>query len=185
MRDVGLYPDVNAPLLYVNGAHQSGGYVSSSDLFSIAAESGTIYYTINGNDPRLPGGAVNTSDATEYAEAFSIGMSRHIKARAKVGQTWSVLNEAVTLLIERGHGDRCTDLVRRMLSSGSPGPCLLYWVCRHVDRKEYWESVSMRDLLLQVSIAWALRIRERTCGLSINCGHSSGRRRGCLPRSSC
>ena len=62
----------------------------------------------------------------------------------------SVLNEAVTLLIERGHGDRCTDLVRRMLSSGSPGPCLLYWVCRHVDRKEYWESVSMRDLLLQV-----------------------------------
>ena len=120
MRDVGLYPDVNAPLLYVNGAHQSGGYVSSSDLFSIAAESGTIYYTINGNDPRLPGGAVNTSDATEYAEAFSIGMSRHIKARAKVGQTWSVLNEAVYAVGPVGSNLRINEIMYNPQSTGDP-----------------------------------------------------------------
>jgi len=95
MRDYNLYPDVDAPRLYINGAQQQhGGYVSSSDLLSIAAGSGKIYYTINGNDPRLPGGAVNTSDATEYAGAFRIGMSRHIKARAKVDQTWSPISEA-------------------------------------------------------------------------------------------
>jgi len=54
MRDAGLLPDVDAPRFYVNGEHQHGGYISSSDSISMTAEKGTIYYTTDGTDPRIP-----------------------------------------------------------------------------------------------------------------------------------
>ena len=46
---------LEAPTFNVNGSYQHGGYVSTSDIISISKlGSGTIYYTTDGNDPRLP-----------------------------------------------------------------------------------------------------------------------------------
>ncbi len=46
---------LGAPVFNVNGSYQHGGYVSTSDTISISNPgSGTIYYTLDGNDPRLP-----------------------------------------------------------------------------------------------------------------------------------
>ncbi|UCG48421.1 MAG: lamin tail domain-containing protein, partial [Phycisphaerales bacterium] len=122
MRDYNpsLYPDVDAPLFYINGEPAHGHYVSSSDLFSITTGSGTIYYTINGSDPRLPGGAVNTSSATEYTEPFSIAMSTHIKARTKVGRAWSPLNEATFAVGPVKENLRITEIMYYPMDTGNP-----------------------------------------------------------------
>jgi len=58
-RDYGLYPNVDAPVFYINGSYQHGGYILPTDQLSMTAPAGVIYYTIDGNDPRLPGGTPN------------------------------------------------------------------------------------------------------------------------------
>ncbi|MHC4536592.1 MAG: lamin tail domain-containing protein, partial [Planctomycetota bacterium] len=50
----GWYPNVDAPIYHVNGSYQHGGHIATTDLFSMAATTGTIYYTFDGSDPRLP-----------------------------------------------------------------------------------------------------------------------------------
>ncbi|MBN1648782.1 MAG: chitobiase/beta-hexosaminidase C-terminal domain-containing protein, partial [Spirochaetales bacterium] len=51
--DAGLFPEVSAPVFYINGSHQHGGPVSNGDILSISAASGTIWYTLDNSDPRL------------------------------------------------------------------------------------------------------------------------------------
>ena len=53
-RSAGMYPEIIAPVF-----SQHGGSVSSDTALTMATDSDTIYYTIDGNDPRLSGGAVN------------------------------------------------------------------------------------------------------------------------------
>ena len=50
-----LYPEVSAPVF----AGQHGGLIESGFELEITAASGTIYYTLDGSDPRLPGGGVS------------------------------------------------------------------------------------------------------------------------------
>ena len=54
LRQAGLYPTVDAPVLYVNGAKRYSGYVSRGDTLFMLAPSGEIYYTLDGTDPRRP-----------------------------------------------------------------------------------------------------------------------------------
>jgi hypothetical protein len=54
-RNMSLYPNVDAPVFHVNGSYQHGGHISSNDSFSITSSSGTVWYTLDTNDPRLPG----------------------------------------------------------------------------------------------------------------------------------
>jgi len=54
-RQAGFYPNVLAPEFFVNGHLQHGGYISSNDSFSITSSSGTVWYTLDASDPRLPG----------------------------------------------------------------------------------------------------------------------------------
>ncbi len=55
------YPSVDAPVFSINGSYQHGGYASVGDILAIINRNGigTMYYTLDGSDPRLPGGAVN------------------------------------------------------------------------------------------------------------------------------
>jgi len=48
----GWYPNVDAPVFGINGAYQHGGQISEDDLLSITASTGTIWYTLDGSDPR-------------------------------------------------------------------------------------------------------------------------------------
>jgi len=59
LKTKGLYPIVDAPVFYINGSYKHGGYISPTDQLSMTAPVGTIYYTTDGNDPRLPGGTTN------------------------------------------------------------------------------------------------------------------------------
>ena len=69
-RNAGLYPDVDAPVFRINGSYQHGGHISKDNLFSMTAAAGTIWYTLDGSDPRTPGtsnGGISTILATENA----------------------------------------------------------------------------------------------------------------------
>ena len=53
-RSAGMYPEIIAPVF-----SQHGGSVSADTALTMATDSDTIYYTTDGTDPRLSGGAVN------------------------------------------------------------------------------------------------------------------------------
>ena len=92
LRAAGFYPSLNAPVL-----NQQGGLVPSgfTVLFTGPA-GGAIYFTVDGTDPRLPGGAVSPA-AQSYNTGGSLpAITRNtvLKCRAKDGAQWSALNEA-------------------------------------------------------------------------------------------
>jgi hypothetical protein len=68
LRDADLFPDVSAPVLAINGSYQHGGSVSAGDALSMSAESGSIWYTLDGSDPRLPAGTERTALVPQGAE---------------------------------------------------------------------------------------------------------------------
>lgn len=87
-KSAGLYPTISAPSFSMNGGRFSGYMV-----LSVTAPQGNIYYTTNGADPRLPGGAVS-SNATLYTCPVRLSSSCFVKARAISGTNWSAIIEA-------------------------------------------------------------------------------------------
>lgn len=59
LRNAGLYPTTDPPVFSINGQPSNGGYVGGGNTLGLTSEGGTIYYTEDGNDPRLPDGSVN------------------------------------------------------------------------------------------------------------------------------
>jgi len=53
LKQRGWYPDVDAPDFNINGAYRHGGQISSEDSLSMNAPAGTIWYTLDGSDPRI------------------------------------------------------------------------------------------------------------------------------------
>jgi hypothetical protein len=94
LRNAGLYPTVAAPAF-----NQHGGHVDPGFNLVISAPSGTIYYTLDGSDPRLLGGGVSPR-ALPYTSAISLGETAAISARVLNGSTWSALNTATFTLIQ-------------------------------------------------------------------------------------
>jgi hypothetical protein len=72
LRQAGLYPAVSAPVFFINGAYQYGGYITSVDSFSMTAPMGIIYYTLDGSDPRLKGVSEGTTTSTTLVAENSI-----------------------------------------------------------------------------------------------------------------
>ena len=54
LRNRGLYPQVTAPVFRVNGSYRHGGPIAAADTLSMTG-GGTIWYTLDGSDPRIPG----------------------------------------------------------------------------------------------------------------------------------
>jgi hypothetical protein len=75
---------VPAPVL-----SQAGGAISGNIQLSISAPSGdAIYYTLDGSDPRGPGGAISAS-AVEYTGSIIMSPDSIVCCRAWDGTTWS------------------------------------------------------------------------------------------------
>lgn len=89
------YPSVAAPVFLINELYQYGGDVIRGDVLTILNpnDSGTVYYTLNGSDPRLPGGGVNSS-ALIYTGDIPVRRSLRVAARVLRNGIWSALNEA-------------------------------------------------------------------------------------------
>jgi len=95
-----LFPNTDAPIFQVNGSAQHGGEIPGGGTLTVAATSGTIYYTLDGSDPRLEGGAVNTASvvALTSGSTLSLPASGLIRMRALNGGEWSALDEATFYL---------------------------------------------------------------------------------------
>jgi len=65
----------------------AGGIVSSGQVVSLTAPAGTIYRTVEGTDPRLPGGAI--SPAAAAATGVPITADTKITARVQGSPQWS------------------------------------------------------------------------------------------------
>jgi hypothetical protein len=94
LRNGGLYPAVVAPAF-----NQHGGNVPPGFNLTISAPAGTIYYTLDGSDPRLRGGSVSPA-ARLYSGSIALAETADVKARVLSGSTWSALNAATFTLIQ-------------------------------------------------------------------------------------
>jgi hypothetical protein len=93
-RAIDLYPSVDAPVFNINGSYQHGGYVPpGASLTMTKTGGGTIWYTTDGSDPRLQGGAVSGSASSTLP--FILNDTKQIKARVLDSGDWSALNEAI------------------------------------------------------------------------------------------
>jgi hypothetical protein len=97
-RTAGLYPNAVAPELLVNGVRQHGGNVAAGGLLSFenanSGSAGVVYYTTDGSDPRLVGGAVNSASAIQYTAPVQLSGATQIKARILRNGEWSALTAA-------------------------------------------------------------------------------------------
>lgn len=107
LRLSGLYPYLDAPVF----SHEGGKLTSEIDL-GITATTGDIYYTIDGSDPRLPGGTLKSNGVFVFSSSIKINGNGTVKARVKSGTSWSALTEATfsfadsTLVLNTGFGNR-------------------------------------------------------------------------------
>jgi len=86
MRAQGIFPNIDAPAF-----SQHGGMVSSGFSLTMTASEGTMYYTLDGSDPRQTGGA---PAGTAYSGPIPLTKSVIAKVRTLSGGVWSALNEA-------------------------------------------------------------------------------------------
>jgi hypothetical protein len=65
LRAENLYPDIDPPVFYVNGVEPPDGPVARGDALTLVNPNGrgTVYYTLDGTDPHLPGSAAGQEDA--------------------------------------------------------------------------------------------------------------------------
>ncbi len=89
LRTRGLYPLTEAPAL----SHY-GGRVQRGLEVTLSAPAGAIYYTPDGSDPRLPGGAISPTALTYHSLPLTIDNDSTLKARVLNGGQWSALSEA-------------------------------------------------------------------------------------------
>ncbi|MBN1674323.1 MAG: lamin tail domain-containing protein [Kiritimatiellae bacterium] len=90
---IALYPSIDPPAFQQHGGAVSTGFkLTMSSPHS--ASYGSIYYTVDGSDPRLPGGGKATA-ATRYTGALTLSRTTHVRARLyKSNNTWSALHAA-------------------------------------------------------------------------------------------
>ena len=118
-QDDGIFPSLAAPEFRVNGSPQHGGNLSLTDNLSLSASSGTIYYTLDGSDPRLEGGNPNPSAiAVISGDAIPLQQSSLVRTRALNAGEWSPLDEAIFYL---GNQASASNLVVSEIMYNPPG----------------------------------------------------------------
>src|ERR1051325_644251 len=90
LRAAGVYPAIDPPEF-----NQFGGNVPANFQLVMTNPNGagSIYYTLDGSDPRLTGGAVSPA-AQLYSTPVVLASPTWVRARVKSGTTWSARNEA-------------------------------------------------------------------------------------------
>lgn len=92
-RSQGWYPTFDPPTWSLRGGTVAVGTNISLTLPLNAPGGSSIYYTLDGTDPRAPGGGIGAT-AIQYSGAIPITVSRLIRTRVKSAADWSALDEA-------------------------------------------------------------------------------------------
>jgi hypothetical protein len=96
LRDAGFWPVTEPPIFSQFGGTVPANYfLSITSSVATAGQTASIYYTLNGRDPRLTGGNLNPAAIT-YAGAIPVNQLLTVKARARNNTTseWSPITEA-------------------------------------------------------------------------------------------
>jgi len=110
----GWYPAVEAPTF-----NQHGGAVEGGFSLVITAPAGEIYYTLDDEDPRLPGGVINTAHATMNSGPVVLTESTQVKARVLSG-VWSAVHDAVFAVGPVMESLRISEIMYHPADTGSP-----------------------------------------------------------------
>jgi hypothetical protein len=130
-REAGYYPKIDPPTF-----NQHGGLVVPGFKLTMTAHEGTIYYTIDGSDPRLPATGVVAPDVMVYDAPVVISTTTNVNARVLTGDTWSALHQATFRVREYEDDPRITEIMYN-----PPGG----------DDYEYIELKNPTDLALDLS----------------------------------
>jgi len=106
------YPAIDAPTF-----NQHGGAVDTGFSLVMTAPYGDIYYTLDGEDPRLPGESINTAHATKYAGPVTLTESTHVRARVFYG-VWSAVHDAVFTVGPVAENLRISEIMYHPASTG-------------------------------------------------------------------
>jgi len=87
LKSANLYPSVDAPEFRVNGQPQHGGHVGDRDSLSVTG-SGTIWYTLDGTDPRVPGTPARTSSTTALTLVPESAAKRVLVPTGPISSAW-------------------------------------------------------------------------------------------------
>ncbi|MEN9020791.1 MAG: lamin tail domain-containing protein [Verrucomicrobiales bacterium] len=97
----GLYPDVDATEFRIGGQASGGGFFDSDSMLTLSSPDssllspGTIYYTLDGSDPRDPDTGEVSDSAIVYDEAIALPAKVTVRSRVlKRLKGWSALSEA-------------------------------------------------------------------------------------------
>jgi hypothetical protein len=114
LRAAKLYPSIDPPFLPGVQAPVTAAFAVTMENLNPA---GTVYYTVDGTDPRLPGNAVSTT-ARPYREEDPPLVRRATRVKARVrfeepptAPVWSALNEQLYLAEPVGFPLRITELM--------------------------------------------------------------------------
>lgn len=108
---------VRPPAFFLNGlAADTGGTISVPDTLTMTGSSGTIYYTLDGTDPRQP--FTGTAIGTAYSGGISLNRTVDVRARTKNGSSWSAMNQAVFADDRPGNNLRITEIMYHPQNSG-------------------------------------------------------------------
>jgi hypothetical protein len=94
LRADGLYPLREAPTLLVDGAPTTGGRVTPGTELRLLASYGFVYYTLDGTDPRLPGGGLSASARRYDGSPLALDGRVTVRSRVLDSGAWSALAEA-------------------------------------------------------------------------------------------
>ncbi len=104
----GVYASSNAPVLSQHGGAVAPGFA----LTMTAPLGGTIYFTTNGHDPRVPFSGAVSNVAQTYGGPIVLGQSLPIKARTLLnGTNWSALTETTFEVASAGVPLRITEIM--------------------------------------------------------------------------
>jgi hypothetical protein len=98
LKQAGLYPMIEAPVIKSQANILNETDIVFTSPFSIIIgnpnSSGTVYYTLNGTDPRKTGGGINTGTLFSLKDInLKISASAQIKARVLSNGQWSALRQ--------------------------------------------------------------------------------------------
>lgn len=121
LREAGYYPPVDPPAFNQQGGLAPAGFKLTMNLPPIcqgqAAGECTIYYTVDGSDPRSWGAGGIAPGALIYESPLVLTGATHIKARVLVGEQWSALNETTFKVMAQDRPLRITEIMYN-----PPGP---------------------------------------------------------------
>jgi hypothetical protein len=103
----GVYASSNAPAFNRHGGPVPPGF----SLTMSAPLGGTIYYTTDGSDPRVPFTGAISNAATAYVGPLTLVQSGLIKARTLLNTNWSALAEASFAVGTLGIPIRLTEIM--------------------------------------------------------------------------